>query len=153
MDAPKYHVDLKALPTLMAQERERFSVEHPKSRQLFARAQGSLLGGVPMMWMLFWPGEFPMYAKHARGARVVDVDGLEYVDFCLGDTGAMTGHSPAAVIEAVRRQMEHGITTLLPTEDAIWVGEELQRRFSLPFGISRSRPQTLTASPSRFAGR
>ena len=78
-----------------------------------------------------WPGGHPIYFSEARGARLVDVDGNEYADFCLGDTGAMAGHSPEPVMRAIRERS--GLTTMLPTEDAAWVGEELARRFSLPF--------------------
>ena len=47
-----------------------------------------------MTWMAKWAGGHPVYAASARGARIEDVDGHEYVDFALGDTGAMAGHSP-----------------------------------------------------------
>ena len=81
-----------------------------------------------------WSGGFPLYLDRARGNRVTDVDGHEYVDFALGDTGAMAGHSPRATVDAVARRMGDlgGITTMLPTEDAEWVGAELARRFGLP---------------------
>jgi glutamate-1-semialdehyde 2,1-aminomutase len=115
----------------MSQEERRFAQEHPRSRELSERARDSLLGGVPMSWMTMWPGGFPVFAAAASGAGVVDVDGIEYVDLCLGDTGAMTGHSPPAVIEEVARRAATGITMMLPTEDSIWVGEELRRRFGL----------------------
>jgi glutamate-1-semialdehyde 2,1-aminomutase len=85
-----------------------------------------------MHWMMRWAGGFPVYAVEASGARFRDVDGHEYVDFCLGDTGAMTGHSPAPVVSAVAEQAGRGITLMLPSEDALWVGEELTRRFGLP---------------------
>ena len=85
-----------------------------------------------MLWMIRWAGSFPVFAKGASGARFTDVDGNSYIDFCLGDTGAMTGHSPDATVEAITRQIRKGITLMLPYEDAIWVGEELQRRFGLP---------------------
>ncbi len=86
-----------------------------------------------MNWMIEWPGSFPIFAKRAKGSRITDVDGLSYVDFCLGDTGAMFGHGPEATVEAVKVQVRKGITTMLPTEDSIWVGEELARRFGLPY--------------------
>jgi glutamate-1-semialdehyde 2,1-aminomutase len=85
-----------------------------------------------MHWMVRWAGGFPVYAADAEGARFRDVDGHEYVDFCLGDTGAMTGHSPAPTVRAVAEQAARGITLMLPSEDALWVGEELARRFGLP---------------------
>ena len=85
-----------------------------------------------MHWMKKWPGGFPLFVESAEGAHFTDVDGHEYLDLCLGDTGAMTGHAPAATVAAICRQAARGITTMLPTEDAIWVAEELTRRFGLP---------------------
>jgi glutamate-1-semialdehyde 2,1-aminomutase len=124
-------VDRERLARLIGGERERFVETHPRSLELHERARGSLLEGVPMPWMAMWPGGFPVYLAAARGARVTDVDGHEYADFCLGDTGAMAGHSPQPTMRAVG-QIE-GITTMLPTEDAAWVGTELARRFGLPY--------------------
>ena len=85
-----------------------------------------------MTWMANWAGGFPL-AWPSRGARVTDVDGHSYVDFALGDTGAMAGHSPGPVVDAVRRRIETlgGITAMLPSEDAEWVAAELTRRFGL----------------------
>jgi glutamate-1-semialdehyde 2,1-aminomutase len=117
---------------LLERELERFERDHPRSGELARRASGSLLAGVPMHWMLRWPGAYPVYAAEAKGARFRDVDGLEYVDFCLGDTGAMTGHSPEPVVRAVAEQAARGITLMLPSEEALWAGEELTRRFGLP---------------------
>ena len=122
-------IDRDKLAKLHAREEQRFLAEHPKSAALYQRAQSSLLGGVPMNWMKKWAGPFPVFVQSAKGAHFVDVDGREYIDLCLGDTGAMTGHSPEAVTEAVARQSRQGLTLMLPTEDAIWVGEDLQRRF------------------------
>ena len=82
--------------------------------------------------MIRWAGGFAVYAAEASGARFRDVDGHEYVDFCLGDTAAMTGHSPPPTVRAVAEQAARGITLMLPSEDALWVGEELARRFGLP---------------------
>src|SRR3954452_2305238 len=85
-----------------------------------------------MHWMVRWPGRFPVFAAEASGARFRDVDGLEYVDFCLGDTGAMAGHSPEPTVRAVGAQAARGITLMLPSEDALAVSQELARRFGLP---------------------
>src|SRR6478752_8944850 len=113
----------------MAGEMARFAEEHPRSATLHARARGSLLEGVPMPWMVKWASPFPPYVATADGAHFTCVDGHDYVDLCLGDTGAMAGHGAPATIAAVERQMPRGITHMLPTDDAAWVGEELQRRF------------------------
>src|SRR5215469_5771960 len=121
------------LQSLMQREQKKFIDERPKSRALFERASKSLLGGVPMNWMTKWAGAFPPFVREAQGAHFYDVDGHRYVDFCLGDTGAMTGHSPSATVTAVEQQLSRGITHMLPSEDSIWLGEELQKRFGLPF--------------------
>ncbi len=124
-------IDRHALSHLLEHERELFQEKHPRSYELYTRAQNSLLGGVPMTWMMKWAGGFPVFMRDANGARVIDVDDISYIDFCLGDTGAMAGHSPRATADALARQGANGITTMLPTEDAIWVGNELTRRFGL----------------------
>jgi len=123
--------DRERLGRLMADEQARFAAEHPRSEALHRRAQASLLDGVPMPWMVKWAGPFPLYVDSADGAHFTCVDGHDYVDFCLGDTGAMAGHGPAPTIAAVERQLRRGITHMLPTEDAAWVGEELTRRFGV----------------------
>ena len=126
-------VDRSRLAALMAREQKRFVDERPKSKALFERARKSLLAGVPMNWMVKWAGAFPPFVREAQGTHFFDVDGHRYADFCLGDTGAMTGHSPSATVKAVEEQARRGITLMLPGEDAIFVGEELQKRFNLPY--------------------
>jgi glutamate-1-semialdehyde 2,1-aminomutase len=125
-------IDRERLAALHRAEEERFVELHPRSAVLAEQARGSLLAGVPMPWMTRWPGSFPVFVDHASGARFTDVDGLEYVDLCLGDTGAMTGHALPEVAAAVAERARTGITTMLPSPDAAWVGEELTRRFGLP---------------------
>jgi len=120
-----------SLPELIARERELFEETHPRSKQLHKEARASLLAGVPMSWMAMWGGGYPIYLERAEGATIVDVDGNQYADFCLGDTGAMAGHSPAPTMRALAEIA--GITTMLPTEDAAWVGSELARRFGVPY--------------------
>src|SRR5579864_507322 len=126
-------LDRSRLASLMQREQARFVAEHPRSKALFERAKSSLLSGVLMHWMVKWAGAFPVFVAHAGGAHFTCVDGREYVDLCLGDTGAMTGHSPAASAQAIARQAERGITFMLPTEDSVWLGEELKRRFGLAY--------------------
>jgi glutamate-1-semialdehyde 2,1-aminomutase len=119
------------LDELIAREGELFVSRNPRSRELHDAARSSLLAGVPMSWMAMWPGGFPLYLDRASGSTIVDVDGHEYADFCLGDTGAMAGHSPEPTMRAIRDIA--GITTMLPTDDAAWVGGELARRFGMPY--------------------
>ena len=126
-------IDRNRLQQQLEFEQQRFSDTHPKSRELFQRAQKSLLAGVPMSWMIKWAGSFPVFVTGGQGAHFADVDGHDYVDLCLGDTGAMTGHAPAPVLDAIAERVRQGVTFMLPTEDVVWVGEELARRFGLPY--------------------
>jgi glutamate-1-semialdehyde 2,1-aminomutase len=127
--------DPSRVASLMERERARFIDEHPRSRALGeqAAAGGPLLSGVPMNWMTRWPGDFPIWVSEAEGARLVDVDGISYADFCLGDTGAMTGHAPAPTVAAIAREAARGLTTMLPSEDGVGAGAELRRRFGMPY--------------------
>src|SRR6266436_6692460 len=126
-------IDRARLQSLMEREQKKFVDDRPKSKTLFERGRKSLLAGVPMNWMVKWAGAFPPFVCAAQGAEFFDVDGLRYIDFCLGDTGAMTGHSPSATVKAVEEQARRGITLMLPGEDSIFVAEELQKRFGLPY--------------------
>jgi len=116
----------------LAAEEARFAAAHPRCRALHERAERSLLSGVPMNWMVRFPGAFPLFVERASGSRFTDADGLDFLDLCLGDTGAMTGHARADVADAIAGQARRGLTFMLPTEDAARVGEELARRFGLP---------------------
>jgi len=126
-------LDRGRLGALLADEERSFREAHPGSLAWYERARRTLLGGVPMHWMVRWAGGFPLFVAAGEGAYLTDVDGHRYLDLCLGDTGAMTGHAPAATVAAVRAQAARGFTFMLPTEDAVWVGEELARRFGLPY--------------------
>ena len=118
---------------LFQQERAAFAAARPKSQALSQRAAQHLMFGVPLHWMNDWSTPFSLYVEAAKGARFSDVDGHSYVDFCLGDTGSMFGHSPEPVAKAIAAQAQKGITAMLPSEDAVWVAEELARRFGLPY--------------------
>src|SRR6266478_2487733 len=126
-------INRERLKELSEREEQKFIAEHPRSAEMYARARKSLLGGVPMNWMRKWAGAFPVFVARAKGAHFTDVDGREYVDLCLGDTGAMTGHSPDVVADAIAKRVREGITLMLPTEDSIWVADELRQRFGLPY--------------------
>lgn len=125
-------VDRERLRLLLADETALFTRTHRRSAALYAQAGKHMHQGVPMPWMVKWPGDFPVFVARAQGCQVEDVDGHTYVDFCLGDTGAMTGHSPAATVKAVTEQLARGMTSMLPTEDAVIASQELTRRFGLP---------------------
>lgn len=123
----------QAILAFLDHEQREFCDRHPISKELFERGAQHYLYGTPSHWMRRWASGFPPYVDEARGAHVRCVDGLEYIDFCLGDTGGMCGHAEPAITEAVTRQLSRGATFMLPTADANWVGEELARRFRLPY--------------------
>jgi glutamate-1-semialdehyde 2,1-aminomutase len=127
-------VDRRRLTSLLERERASFRARNPLSLAAYESAR-HLLGRVPMTWMNKSAGGFPLYLSRARGAHVEDIDGHDLVDFSLGDTGAMAGHSPEATVEAVQRRYKElgGATAMMPSEDAAWVGAELARRFGLPY--------------------
>ncbi|MEZ5900729.1 MAG: aspartate aminotransferase family protein [Hyphomicrobiaceae bacterium] len=127
-----------AIPTsritsMLQSERESFEHRNPRSAKLYQRSADHWLRGVPMHWMVDWGTPFPLFVESAQGVSMTDVDGHSYVDFCLGDTGAMFGHSPPAIAEAVARQATRGLTTMLPGPDVAIVGELLAQRFKLPY--------------------
>ena len=125
-------VDRERLTSLMRAEIARFEQERPRSRELFDKATHRMPDGVPMLWMAKWPGPWPVYVDYAQGAHFTCVDGMDHVDLCLGDTGAMVGHSPKPTVDALSAQLAKGITTMLPTEDAEIAAGMLAERFGVP---------------------
>ena len=126
-------ISSQAVAQFFAAEQARFLQRNPRSQALAERARQSLFGGVPMHWMADWSTPCPLFVERAKGARFHDVDGHEYIDFCLGDTGSMFGHSPEPVAKALAEQAGNGLTTMLPGEDALVCGELLAARFGLPY--------------------
>jgi glutamate-1-semialdehyde 2,1-aminomutase len=126
-------IDRVRLQSALEEERAAYAARSPRSRALYEQAD-HLFGRVPMTWMNKWSGGYPLYLATAHGNRITDVDGNEYVDFALGDTGAMAGHSPEPTVAAVHQRIgvEGGITTMMPSADAEWVAADLTRRFGLP---------------------
>ena len=120
------------LSHLVQREHESYRSANPQSLAIHEAAH-NLFARVPMTWMNKWAGGFPLAFERAHGAVVTDVDGHDLVDFALGDTGAMAGHSPEPLVRALHTRVGErgGLTTMLPTTDAQWVAHELTRRFGL----------------------
>ncbi|MBJ7313996.1 aspartate aminotransferase family protein [Rugamonas sp. CCM 8940] len=129
----RHGVDWTRAQALAVRERAAFVVRNPASQALAGQAAEHMLFGVPMHWMQDWSTPFALTVAQASGGRFTDVDGHDYIDFCLGDTGAMFGHAPAPVAQAIARQATRGYTAMLPSQDAAPVAAELARRFGLPF--------------------
>ena len=146
--------DPARLAGLHQRERADFRDRHPRSAALAAAAARHLLAGVPMPWMRRWPGDFPLFVADAAQGMVRDVDGHDYVDLCLGDTGAMGGHAVPAVTATIADRAGRGATAMLPTADAAWVAAELARRFGLPmwqFALSATDANRFALRIARLA--
>ncbi len=130
---PSSPVSPDRLGALMQQERERFVALHPQSMALAQASATHFLFGVPLHWMRDWPSPATLFVCRAQGATLECADGHTYADFCLGDTGAMFGHSPAPVAQAIAVQARQGLTCMLPATTAPQVGELLAQVFGLPF--------------------
>lgn len=133
LKSPYRIVSDENLAKLRAREDATFLSRTKKSKEAFEKAHENLLNGVPMPWMGDWGTEHPIFLAEAKGNKLVDIDGNEYVDFCLGDTGAMFGHSPDPTVAAIREQANKGITAMMPTLDSLEIGKEMGKRFGLPF--------------------
>lgn len=124
--------DRGRLAALWETELDVFRAARPASHAEWERAERHMPDGVPMLWMAKWPGPWPVYVESASGAHFTCVDGIDHVDLCLGDTGAMCGHAPAASVAAISAQLARGSTFMLPTEDAAAVAEIMSSRFRVP---------------------
>lgn len=122
-----------AITAMLTREKSLFQQRNPNSKALASKAAENWLRGVPMHWMVDWGTPFPLFVNRANGVDITDADGNSYIDFCLGDTGAMFGHSPKAIVDVLQREGANGLTTMLPSEDAAEVGALLHDRFGLPF--------------------
>lgn len=142
-------IDSQRVKQLLDREKVKFENSHARSKELAAESAQRFLAGVQMPWLVEWESPFTVFVDKAKGAHIRDVDGNEYVDLCLGDTGAMFGHSPDVLVHAIREAADRGLTFMLPTEDGIKIAAEMQRRTGLSHWSF-----TLTATDAnRFATR
>ena len=109
-----------------------FTESHAASVAVWERAKPVMPNGVPMSWLRSSYDHPPIFVAEGKGARFRDADGHEYVDFNIADMSMFPGYGPEPVVEAVSRAIATGAQFLLPNEDAVWVAEELGRRFTLP---------------------
>lgn len=107
-----------------------FLRRQPRSTEFIERARVHLAGGATSNWQIAQPQA--VWMSHGSGSKVYDVDGTEYVDMHGGYGAAIAGHAHPAIVAAVSEQVRRGTHFAQPTEDAIWIAEELSRRFGLP---------------------
>ncbi|MEJ2021520.1 MAG: transaminase [Maritimibacter sp.] len=124
-----------------------YQQRRPRSKAMFENPEPGFYDQVPQHWMRDWPMPFPFAVAGASGSTLTDIDGNELVDFCLGDTGAMFGHAPEPIVEALARSATRGLTTMLPSGETAEVGKLLSSRFG-PFIFQIA---TTASDANRFA--
>ena len=147
-------MERKAIQDLARRENARFLRARPRSADLLRQAAASMPSGVPMAWMRGLVHHEPVYVAAGAGARFTDVDGHGYLDFNQADMSSAAGYGTPAVAEAVARRMAAGGQFLLPVADALWVSEELARRFGLShwqYTLSASSAMTEAIRLARLA--
>jgi glutamate-1-semialdehyde 2,1-aminomutase len=125
-----FEADLETIDALIAQAESDFMDRMRRSRALTEEARGALAGGVASNWQAARPT--PVWIDRAKGSRVWDVDGTEYVDFHGGFGATLVGHAHPAIIRAVNAQIERGSHFSQPTADLIPVTQNLAARFGMP---------------------
>jgi len=123
---------MTSVAELTAAEQQRFAELHPRCGELWRAGEVYMPDGVPMLWMAKWPGPWPLHVEDASGAHFRCADDIDFVDLCLGDTGAMCGHAPPATVAAISAQLLKGSTFMLPTASARDAAALLEQRFGLP---------------------
>lgn len=124
--------DINLNAAALAFEQQQFRATHRACAAASQRCETHFLYGAPLHWMSDWGLPGALHVREAQAARLCCCDDVWLDDFCLGDTGAMFGHSPAPLVQALREQLGRGLTTMLPSQLAAEVGELLAQRFGLP---------------------
>ena len=88
-----------------------------QSQELFEKAKKLIPGGVNSPVRAFQP--FPFFTKRAKGSHITDVDGNDYIDYCLGFGPLILGHAYPRIIEAVEAQLEGGSLFGTPTKQEV----------------------------------
>src|SRR3954454_24486366 len=122
-------IDRQRIKELAEREEARLNEQTPQSHATYERARQVLSGGVASSYQLRDP--WPIYLERGDGPRVWDVDGNELYDFHNGFGSMIQGHAHPAIGRAVNERYGLGTHLAAPTEDAIAVAEDLQRRFKL----------------------
>jgi len=120
---------------LAKKELDEWLGKQPLSKAMTDRARKSSPFGVLGNHQKDW-NNMPqnIYVKRAYGNKLWDIDGHEYLDFCLGDTPDMYGHGDRnpAIKAAAAHLLENGIHTMAPNEDGVVCCELMAKKFGLP---------------------
>jgi glutamate-1-semialdehyde 2,1-aminomutase len=130
VNATPVQIDRLRIKELIEREEKALNDATRKSEEMYRRAHAVLSGGVASSYQLRDP--WPIYLERGSGPKVWDVDGNEMYDFHNGFGSMVQGHAHPAIGKAIRDRYDQGTHFAAPTEDAVVVAEELQRRWDLP---------------------
>ena len=120
-------VDRARVAEIAAREEAEYRRRTPKSAALFERAREALPLGVASSFQAYDP--YPLFMTDARGSRISDADGNEYIDFDMAFGVLAAGHSHPLLAEALQRRVANGTCYTFPVEDGIVLAEEIKARF------------------------
>jgi glutamate-1-semialdehyde 2,1-aminomutase len=122
-------VDRERVKAIGAREEASYRARTPHSAELHARALRSLPLGVASSFQSYDP--YPLFMTDARGSRIWDADGNEYVDFDMAFGVLAAGHSHPVLAEVLQRRVANGTCYTFPVEDSVLLAEEIKRRFNV----------------------
>jgi len=122
-------INREKLAAQLELERRRYVSQHRKSMEKKAERSGVLLYNAPMNWMQQWPLEVPITVERGEKHKVIDADGNEYIDFCLGYSAAFPGHGSREVAKALHETMSGGMVYTMPSVLDAETGARLKERF------------------------
>ena len=112
---------------IAAREEQAYRDRTPKSAALFERARHALPLGVASSFQAYDP--YPLFMGDARGSRITDVDGNEYIDFDMAFGVLAAGHSHPLLAEALQHRVANGTCYTFPVAEGVELAEEIKARF------------------------
>jgi glutamate-1-semialdehyde 2,1-aminomutase len=120
-------IDRNRIKQLGVREEAEYRARTPRSAELHARATKALPLGVASSFQSYEP--YPLFMGDARGSRIWDADGNEYVDFDMAFGVLAAGHSHPIFAEVLASRVANGTCYTFPIEDGVILAEEIKRRF------------------------
>jgi glutamate-1-semialdehyde 2,1-aminomutase len=124
-------IDPAKVRELKAREDAAFEAARPRSAALWRQGRAVMPNGVPMSWLRDSYDHAPLFVDGGAGSHFSDADGFDYADFNIADMSMFAGYAPEPVVDAVARRIAAGSQFMLPSEDSVWVAQELARRYGI----------------------
>ncbi|HEX5579278.1 MAG TPA: aminotransferase class III-fold pyridoxal phosphate-dependent enzyme, partial [Candidatus Limnocylindria bacterium] len=127
--AERRELDRERVRAVGQREEAAYRARTPRSAELHVRAQRAMPLGVASSFQTYDP--YPLFMTDARGSRIWDADGNEYIDFDMAFGVLAAGHSHPLVAEALQRRVANGTCYTFPIEDGVALAEEIKQRFGV----------------------